>query len=146
LANARQAVSDAPIQGVLVQEMVAGTWLETIVGVTRDPQFGPVLAFGLGGVLAEALGETALAVLPVRSADVQRILTEGRVGHLVNARRGTRGADVAALEQALLGIVRLANALGDRLLDLEINPLLLRESGQGVVALDCLVRLGPAES
>jgi acyl-CoA synthetase (NDP forming) len=117
----------------LVQEMVSDG-VEVLVGVTRDPDFGPVLTVGAGGRLAELLEDVAHLCLPAGRADVHRALAGLRLGRVLAGVRGRPPADVEALVDAALGLARLHAALGPRCRELEVNPLLVRACG--AVALD----------
>lgn len=132
----------APVEGVLVTRMRPGG-LELVVGVTRDPTFGPVLAVGLGGIWVEALRDTALRVLPVDRAEVLRMLGELRGRALLHGARGREPADLDRVADAVLRIAAAALSLGPALDTVEVNP--LRVAGAEVEALDALVvTRGPA--
>ncbi|WP_424138285.1 acetate--CoA ligase family protein [Roseomonas chloroacetimidivorans] len=135
LGNVRRARPEAAIEGVLVAPMRRGG-LELFVGVKRDPQWGAVLALGLGGVWIEALKDTSLRLLPARRDDVLDMLSELRAARLLGGYRGMPAADLGAVADAVLGIGRAALALGDALEAFEVNPLLVR--GGQVEALDAL--------
>ncbi|MFG2077887.1 acetate--CoA ligase family protein [Nonomuraea maritima] len=122
--------------GALVQPQRTGG-VELLVGVVRDPAWGLTLAVGLGGVWVEALRDTALRVLPVDAADVRTALSELRGAALLDGVRGGEPADLDAVAGTVARIAALAAALGDDLLALEVNPLLV--TGSRVEALDALV-------
>jgi acyl-CoA synthetase (NDP forming) len=143
VANVARCRPRARVQGVLVQETVAGG-LEVLVAVTRDPEFGPMLAFGLGGVLAEFHGQLALRHLPLRRDEVEELLRSARSARLLDGHRGRPPSDHRALADTVVRVATLAEVVGDRLLEFEMNPLLVRPEGLGVCALDCLFRLAPA--
>jgi len=126
---------DPDARHCLVAEMVAGG-AELILGVKRDPQFGPVVMVGAGGVLVELLEDTQLALAPVDAATAEAMLRRLRVFRLLQGYRGKPPLDVAAAVDALVRLGRLAQALGDRLAELDINPLIVREAGQGAIAVD----------
>lgn len=111
--------------------------LELIVGVTRDPDWGHVLALGLGGVFVEVFRDTALLRLPTSDADIARALRGLRAAPLLQGVRNRPKADIGALSAAIRTIADLAVSLGDELDVLEINPLYVR--GPRVEALDALV-------
>ena len=125
---------------VLVQEMVRGG-LETIAGLSRDPQWGPVIAFGLGGVLVEILQDAQLALPPLDADGAEEMLSRIAAAPLLRGYRGTPPRDRAALRRALLGLSRLALDLGDLVAEVDVNPLLALPEGQGAQAVDALVRL-----
>jgi len=140
VANARRAAPAARLDGVLVSEMVADG-IETLVGVLNDPVFGPVVAFGLGGVLAEVMHDMSYRVAPFGINDARAMITELRARAIFDGVRGRPPADVDALAQTLVRISALAWQLRERLAELDINPLLVRARGQGVLAADALVVL-----
>jgi len=130
------SVEGAEVEGVLVSPMRSGG-LELLVGVVRDPQWGPVLAVGLGGVLVEVLKDSALATLPVTPARVTGMLRSLRGAALLDGVRGTAPANGAKLSEEIARIGNLALALGDDLESLEVNP--LRVDGDIVEALDAVI-------
>ncbi|MFZ3599314.1 acetate--CoA ligase family protein [Streptomyces sp. BH104] len=133
---AAQQVPDAVAEGVLVSPMRSGG-TELLVGVVRDPQWGHVLAVGLGGVFVEVLKDSALAPLPLAPGQAREMLLGLRGAPLLQRARGTTPADLDAVAGAITAIAELAVALGDDLESLEVNP--LRVDGSDVEALDALV-------
>jgi succinyl-CoA synthetase beta subunit len=123
---------------VLVQPM-AGGGVETILGLKRDPLVGPALVFGLGGIFAEVLRDVSLRIPPVDLCEAERMLDELRGTALLHGARGGPPADVPALVQAIANMGELALALGDRLVAVDVNPLIVLP--QGVIAVDALVEL-----
>ena len=124
----------AAIDGFLVQQMVDG--LEVIAGVRDDPQFGPVLALGIGGVLVEAMRDVAFRLLPVTEQDVRDMIEELRAKAVLGAFRAAPPRDVDALVAAVVGLSDAWPALRDRVTDIEINPIIVGAEGDGVVAVD----------
>lgn len=135
VANARAKLPDARIDGAIVAPMRSGG-LELIVGVARDPVWGPVLAMGLGGVWVEILKDTQLRLLPLTKADVIAALEQLRASKLLKGYRGTPAADLDAVAEAIVRIGEAALALGPDLAALEVNPLYV--NGSHVEALDAL--------
>lgn len=133
-ARLREADPDAEISGFLVQEMVDG--LEFIVGVRSDPQFGPFMVAGLGGVLVEAVKDVSFRMLPVTAEDAREMLGELKGAALLGEFRGRHARDVDALVRAMEGVSAIFLDHRDRLSDLEINPLIVLERGAGVRAVD----------
>ena len=125
---------DAVIDGFLAQRMVGG--LEVIAGVRDDPQFGPVLALGFGGVLVEAIGDVAFRLLPVTPEDVSDMIGELRAKALLGAFRGAPPRDVEALIACVTGLCDAYLDMRDTLSDIEINPLMVGAAGEGVCAVD----------
>ena len=126
----RQLADD--VQGVLIQEMVLDGAAEVILGMSRDAQFGPVIAVGLGGVFVETLHDVQLLLPPVQRPEAAAALERLRGAALL------RGADIDALVDALLRFSQLAQEVGDSLRAIDVNPLIVRAVGQGVVAVDTL--------
>ena len=137
VANARAAVPDAAIEGVLVQEMAEG--VELFVGVVNDPYFGPAVAFGLGGVFVEVLGDVTHRIAPFDAGTAREMIGEVRARALLEGARGSEPVDVDAVADALARISWLAADHADRLAELDVNPLFAHAGG--VVAADALLVL-----
>lgn len=137
LANAKAYAPQAAITGVLVQEMVADG-IEMIVGVSYDPQLGPTLLFGTGGVMVEVYNDVALRRCPITRPEAYAMVAEVKGARLLEGFRGRPAADVEALVQTLVSISHLAVQLEGRLAELDINPLMVLPAGQGVKAVDAL--------
>jgi acetyltransferase len=140
MANARRHAPQAAINGVLVQEMVAGG-VEVIVGIKYDVQLGPMLLFGSGGVLVEVYNDVALRRCPVHRAEALEMVAEVKGAKLLRGFRGKPPADIDAMADALVSISHMAVHLEGRLAELDINPLMVLPAGQGVKAVDALVVL-----
>jgi acyl-CoA synthetase (NDP forming) len=123
------------LQKCLVAEMALGK-LELIVGVKRDPQFGPTVLVGAGGVLVELLDDVQIALAPISAAGAERMLRRLRVWPLLSGFRGRPVLDVAAVVDTIVRVGDLAASLGERLIELDINPLMVRQAGEGVSAVD----------
>jgi succinyl-CoA synthetase beta subunit len=133
-ARLRAADPDAEIDGFMVQQMVDG--LEVIAGVRDDPQFGPVLALGFGGVLVEAIGDVSFRLLPVTAADVADMLGDLRAKALLGSFRGAPARDVDALAHCAVALSNAYLDLRGEVSDIEINPLMVGAVGEGVCAVD----------
>jgi acetate---CoA ligase (ADP-forming) len=129
----------APVAGVRLTPFRPGG-VEVIVGARRDPQFGPLLLFGAGGILAELTRDVAIRLLPCAKEELAEMVLETRVGHLLQGGRRTPPADLAAVAQTLDAVARLILSLPE-VADVEINP--LRCGPEGAVALDARLLLGP---
>ena len=141
LDGVRHKAPEARVHAVLVAaEAPAG--LEVIVGARRDPQFGPVLAVGLGGVYVELLKQVSLRLCPVSSAVAAEMLDETAVAPLLAGPRGASPLDRAALEDLLVGVSRFATEAED-MLELDLNP--VRVFRQGLLALDVRLRRAAGE-
>jgi acetyltransferase len=135
---ARRFAPDAAINGVLVQEM-APRGVEMMLGVVRDPVFGPVIAAGLGGIHVEVLRDIAYRVAPVTADEARRMLRELRGYKVLEGVRAAPPSDVDALVDAIVRLSWFAHDLSDRVSELDINPLLVFERGAGVKAVDALM-------
>jgi acyl-CoA synthetase (NDP forming) len=133
----------ACIDGYLVTPMLTGG-TECIVGVHVDPLFGPVVMFGIGGIAVEVLKDVAFALAPLDEAAAQALVRRVKGVRLLEGFRGRPAADIPALAKAISAISRLAARNADRLVSLEVNPLVALPLGRGVVALDAVVQTTPA--
>ncbi|MGY3323104.1 acetate--CoA ligase family protein [Pseudomonas sp. TE3911] len=124
----------------LVQEMVSGGH-ELILGFHRDPQLGPALLLGMGGVSAELLRDTSMRLLPISRNDADAMLRELKTFALLDGYRGAPKADINALVDCILAFADMATTLGTKLQEAEINPLRVLAEGQGVRAVDGLTLL-----
>ena len=138
LASANSYAPQARITGVSVQEMV-GDGVEVIIGVTCDPQLGPVLLFGSGGVMVEIYNDVALRRCPITRSEAHSMIAEVKGARLLQGFRGRKAADQEALADTLVRVSHLAMHLEEHLAELDINPLMVLPSGQGVTAVDALV-------
>ncbi|KOU39250.1 acetate--CoA ligase family protein [Streptomyces sp. WM6378] len=125
------------LDGILVCQMVE-RGVEMVVGVTHDSLFGPTVTVGLGGVLVEVLGDSAVRVPPFGEEQARDMLGELRGRALLEGVRGGPPLDVDALVEVVLRVQRMALELGDGLSELDINPIMVLPRGQGAVALDAL--------
>ena len=134
----------ARLEGVVIQEMISAEAVEVILGVLRDPDFGPVVVFGSGGVLVELLEDSSLRLPPLSREEALEMIQETRGARLLGGFRGRPPADVDALADALVRLSQLAVDLGDLIVALDINPLMVLPRGQGVRAVDALVEVAPS--
>ncbi len=141
LARVREAAPSARIQGVSVQRM-APPGIEVIVGGTTDPQFGPVLMFGLGGVFVEVLKDVAFRIVPLEPRDAAQMLREIRGLPVLQGARGAAPADLGALEQILLQVSRFM-ADHPEVAELDLNPVFAYSVG--AVAVDARIVLREPE-
>lgn len=138
LARAREAAPQARLSGVLVAPMETHG-VETILGVMRDPVFGPVVLLGMGGVLVEVLRDVSFRRAPVDEEEALRMIAELRCAAIFDGVRGAPPADRTALARAVAALSRFAVAHADTIESIDVNPLLVRSEGAGAVALDALV-------
>ena len=126
---------------LLVEEMVSDGVAEVLVGVSVDPQFGQLLVLGAGGVLTELLRDSVTLLPPFTAAAIEAALGRLKLARLLAGYRGRPPADVAALVQTALACTRYAAANLERLVELDLNPVIVRPQGSGAVAVDALIRL-----
>ena len=128
--------------GAVVQRMAA-PGVETIVGVTQDPSFGPLVLFGSGGVTAELLADRTLRLVPMTDVDAHEVVRSLRGSPLLFGYRGQPEVDVAALEDLLLRVARLADEIPE-VSEMDLNPVIV--SVTGAVAVDVKIRIRPADA
>ncbi len=126
---------------LLVEQMIADGVAEIIVGMTVDAQFGQVLVIGAGGVLTELLRDTVTLLPPFTAAAIEAALARLKVSRLLQGFRGKPAADIPALVSTVLACTRYAQANLNTLVELDINPVIVRPAGLGAVAVDALIRL-----
>lgn len=126
---------EARLWGCLVQEMVTGDNLEVLIGMNRDPQFGPLVTFGLGGIYVETLKDVTFRIAPFSQRDAETMLTEIRTSALLDGVRGRPAADKAAIVDTLLKIGQLVQDFPE-IVELDINPLVVFSNSNGAIAID----------
>jgi acetate---CoA ligase (ADP-forming) len=131
------------IAGFVIQEL-ARDGLEVFAGVSTEPDWGPVLAFGAGGVLVEALADVALRPLPLKDGDAEAMIAETRAGALLAGYRGRPPGDVLALARCLTALADFAWAEREHVAEIDVNPIVVRERGRGCVVVDALIVPRPA--
>lgn len=136
-----QAMPDARIEGYLVQEMVTGE-LEMFIGARRDPQFGPVVMVGAGGVLVELLKDVKVRLAPVTPEQARDMLLGLRVAPLLRGFRGSEPLDLDRLADTVSRVSWLVHDLGENFEELDINPVLVRKAGDGCTGVDARLLLG----
>ncbi len=143
LANAARHAPEAAIDGVLLEPMAA-RGVEIIVGVVRDPSFGPVVMVGAGGVATELFQDTAYRLAPVDQAEAAAMLRELRSARLLDGFRGAPPSDIPALARLVALVSRFADAGRATVAELELNPVIVHPAGQGCTIADALLVLSPA--
>ena len=138
MANAERHAPGARIDGIVVQEMAAGT-IELVVGLKHDPVFGPVVMAGLGGVFVEVLHDVAFRGCPVTEPEALAMLAELKGAAMLDGVRGAPPVDRQAVGRLIAAASRLGAAMGDRLAELDLNPVLA--GPDGAVAVDWLMVL-----
>jgi len=125
------------VDGVLVQEMIKGQ-RELVIGLTRDPQFGPCVMFGLGGIFTEILNDVSFRIAPLEEKDAQEMIREIKSHKILDAFRGQPPVDVDVLCHALVSIGEIGMKF-DQVKEIDVNPLII--NGDQPVAVDALVVL-----
>ena len=138
LENAAKNAPNAAIDGVLVQEM-APAGLEVILGMKRDPQFGPVIMVGTGGIYVEVFNDISLRLLPISRVDAEEMISETKLAKIIGGARRTV-YDREVLKDAILNLAKLVES-NPQLEEIDINPFFLYEEGKGGKGVDALIRL-----
>jgi acetyltransferase len=133
--RAQRYLPQAHLWGCLVQEMVPAGGQEVLVGMNRDPQFGPLVTFGLGGIYVETLKDVTFRVAPISVQEAEQMLEEIRAHAILDGVRGQPTLDKAAIVDAVLRIAQLVQDFPE-ILELDINPLMVYPQGQGAIAID----------
>jgi acetyltransferase len=132
--RARRYMPDAEIWGCQVQQQVRGG-VEVIIGMNRDPQFGPLVMFGLGGVYVETLHDVAFRIPPFSLEEAKKMMQETRSFNLLRGVRGQAQSDIEALADTLLRVSQLVTQFQE-IVEMDINPLIVFEKGKGVMSVD----------
>ncbi|MBV8776382.1 MAG: acetate--CoA ligase family protein, partial [Alphaproteobacteria bacterium] len=138
MAKAAAARPKAKLDGVMIAPMISGG-VECILGVQRDPVFGPVVMFGLGGILVEALRDVSFRLAPFGVAEAHRMIDEIKARGVLDGWRGRPATDVDALARALVALSQFAAAAGDKLDSIDLNPFVVLPKGKGAIALDAVL-------
>ncbi len=134
MLSVRRFLPDVPISGITVQKMVEGG-KEVIAGFSRDPQFGPLVMFGLGGVYVEVLKDVNFALTPLSKKETIELVTGIRSFPLLGGVRGEKEKDLPALYDVIAAVSK-AGELFPEIMEMEINPLIVKDKGEGVWAVD----------
>jgi len=138
LANVARHAPGARIDGVLVAPMVAGG-TELIAGVSQDPVFGPIVMVGMGGIYAEVLKDVAVQAAPVTEDEAAEMIRSLKMFAILDGARGQPKADIAAAARSVARLSAFAYRHRDDVAEIDMNPILVRPQGQGVVVLDALM-------
>jgi len=139
MSGAHKLAADSDVEGVCIQSMIGGG-IELMVGVAEDPSFGPLVAFGLGGIHVEILGDVQFRVAPITDRDVDEMIHGIRGLPLLQGYRGHAPADVDALRELLLRVSRLAVDLPE-IAELDLNPVIALPPGHGCRIVDARIRV-----
>ncbi len=142
--NGRRFNPDARIDGVLMQEM-AGKGVEVIIGCARDPKFGPIVMFGLGGTLVEAIKDVTFRLAPMRIASAENMIRSIKTFNVLQGIRGNPPSDLEAIKACILRVSTLV-ANHPQISELDINPLIVYPEGKGAVVADCRIMLRATEA
>jgi len=138
IAAVSSAAPEARLDGCLLAPMITGG-VETIIGVTRDPVFGPIVMFGLGGVFVEVLKDVTFRVAPFGVDEAQAMIREINGFPILQGVRGQAAVDTDALADALSRLSHFAAAHSSQIESFEANPFLVRPKGEGSMALDAVL-------
>lgn len=141
VSSARRFMPSAPIMGVTVDQMIP-TGKEVILGMAKDPDFGPLLMFGLGGIYVEVLKDVAFRIAPIDRREATAMISEIHAYQLLRGVRGEKPADIQSIVDSLLKLSQLVTDFPD-IIEMDINPLMVMPRGQGAVAVDCRISVDP---
>ena len=139
IQKTRRLMPGADIKGVLVQQMITGG-KEVILGMSRDPQFGPLLMFGLGGIYTEILKDVSFRIAPIGLSEAEEMIKEIRSFPLLKGVRGERPVDINTLLNDILKLSQMVTDLPD-IVEIDINPLIIFPEGSGTMALDARITI-----
>lgn len=140
LWNVKKYMPDANIRGVMVQEMIESK-KETIIGVSSDPQFGPMIMFGLGGIYVEALKDVSFRIAPISVQDAKEMVEEIKTITILKGVRGEKPSDIKSIVETILKVSQLVTDFPE-IIEMDINPLFVKEEGKGCIAGDARIRIG----
>jgi acetyl coenzyme A synthetase (ADP forming)-like protein len=126
-------------EGVLAQEFVSGGH-EVLIGMVEDPNFGPLIGFGLGGVFVELIGDVTFRIHPLTDLDAKEMISEVKSGRLLEGYRGGEKGDIAAVEETLLRLSALIEDLPE-VMEIDLNPVKVAKPGDGVRIVDARIRV-----
>jgi len=137
-ARIKTRLPQARIDGISVQKMLSGR--EVIVGMVRDPQFGPVITFGLGGIFVEVMKDVSQRIAPLTEDDVDGMIRSIKAYPILAGARRQKPADIAALKKVIAASSQIALDYPE-IVELEMNPVIVGDEGQGCGAVDALLTL-----
>jgi acyl-CoA synthetase (NDP forming) len=139
MTNVRQARPDAAVDGMLVERMAPPGGVEVFVGVQRDPLFGHVMTFGLGGIHVEIFKDVSRRMLPLTPKSAREMIEEIRSFALLDGARGKPRSDVDALVDLLLAVSRFVESRAETLVEVDLNPVWVGARGEGAMPLDAVI-------
>jgi acyl-CoA synthetase (NDP forming) len=128
-------------QGALLQQYVEGGH-EVLIGMTEDPNFGPLIVFGLGGVFVELIGDVAFRIHPLTDVDTAEMIDEVKSARLLAGYRGGAAGDIAAVREALMRISALVADVPE-IVEMDLNPVKVAEPGRGLSVVDARIKVRP---
>ncbi len=131
---------DAHILGVLVQEMVRGSGKEVIIGMHRDPHFGPLMMFGMGGIMVEVLKDVSFYLAPLTAEEAKQMLLNTKTYHILKGVRGQEGVDIEAIAEGLQRVSQLVTEFPE-IKEMDINPFVVGAPGTTPIAVDARISL-----
>lgn len=140
LCNVKKYMPDADIKGISIQEMIESK-KETIIGVSKDTQFGPMIMFGLGGIYVEVLKDVSFRIAPISREDAEEMIGEIKTINLLKGARGEKPSDINSIIEVLLKVSQLVTDFPE-ITEMDINPLFVKEEGKGAIAGDVRVVIG----
>ena len=139
ISNVKKYMPSAKIKGISIQEMIESK-KETIIGINKDSQFGPMIMFGLGGIYVEILKDVSFRIAPISQIDAREMIEEIKTIKLLKGVRGEKPSDIESIVEVLLKISQLVTDFPD-IIEMDINPLFVKEVGKGSIAGDVRIRI-----
>ena len=139
LQSVKQYSPNAHIDGILIEEMLKEDRVEMFIGIKEDPQFGPLIVCGLGGILIEVLKDVSIRRAPIQSNEAEEMLRELKGFPLLNGVRGEKPKDISALTNALVQLSKFAAQHKGKIGEMDINPVWVFNEGHGIAALDGII-------
>ncbi|ABF09475.1 acetate---CoA ligase (ADP-forming) [Cupriavidus metallidurans] len=143
--SVKRNMPDARIDGILLEHMAAPGGLEILIGVSRDPVFGHILTFGLGGIYVEVFKDVSRRMLPLSATEAEAMIREVRCFPLLDGARGKPRRDIAALTALLVKVSDFVVAHGDHLVEMDLNPVWVGVAGEGALPLDAVIVMEQGE-
>ena len=140
LFNVKKYMPDANISGILIQEFITDK-KETIIGVSEDPQFGPMIMFGLGGIYVEILKDVSFRIAPISRQTANEMIREIKTFKLLEGTRGEYPSDIDSIIETILRVSQLVTDFPE-IVEMDINPLFVKKQGEGSIAGDARIRIG----
>ena len=124
---------------ILIEKMIQDQVTEMIIGIKIDDQFGPVIIVGAGGIYTELMNDSVTLLLPLKKSIILKAINDLKISKLLNGLRGKPEGDIQAIVQTIMNLAKFAEKNISRLIEVDINPLIVRANGKGVIAADALI-------